>query len=162
MTSPQPVVHDDLEESEGVVATFRPRPRRRTLTLGVLAAHATVVALFAMAPDEVGIGYRVVELVAFVLAIGGFILLRRVTGSLADETEARLDERQTSVRDRGYLSSYRIFSVVTAVPAFVAFVAVDAYDAELRPQQLNAFFWAVFGLSRALPTFVVAWTEREI
>lgn len=52
--------------------------------------------------------------------------------------------------------------MAAVLPAFVAFIAVDGYDAELRPQQLNAFVWAVIGLSIALPTFVVAWTESEI
>ena len=151
----------DTHDSLGALDRIRPRSRRRALTVAVLAAHAVTVVLIAGGATLDG-GYRAVELVALAASIAGYLVLRRVTGSLADEGDTALDERQTSVRDRAYLVSYRILGAGVTAALLAVFIAVDGFDVTLDARGLNALFWAVTGTAIALPTFVVAWGEREV
>lgn len=66
------------------------------------------------------------------------------------------------MRDRAYLVSYRILGAGVTAALLAVFIAVDGFDVALGARGLNALFWAVTGTAIALPTFVVAWGEREV
>lgn len=130
---------------------------RRVLTVVWILAVALVIALSVVGnPTGVVIGIA--------LLVGSIALLRLSVASMADIPEELVDERIVAVRNRAYWLAYVIVSTAVALTGLAAWIAADAAATRWQPgpDQLQAFFWGVTGLTAGLPSAILAWTETEI
>jgi hypothetical protein len=136
---------------------WRTPGRRRGLVLATLAALATVSAL-------AWFDRPVALLVAIAVAVGWYVLLRRVVRGMADLPDAFVDERVRAMRNERYRYAYGILSAVVMLLLLAGYMATDASRLTWQPEarHLHAAFWWVLGLSLALPSMLVAWGEREV
>ncbi len=131
--------------------SWRTRPRRRLLVLGVaLGLLAYVAGETARLP--------LLTLGGLILFGAAALLVRVTTRGVADYPADALDERQIAVRDNSYLQAYRFLGGVVAV----ALLAVIAFAGPVVSRQvlLTALTATIFALVAA-PSCVVAWTEKE-
>lgn len=136
---------------------WRSPGRRRALVVAMLAALAGVAAL-AWTDRPVAL------LVGLAVAAGLYVLLRRVVRGMADLPDAFVDERVRVVRNERYRSAYQVLSAVAVVVLLAGYMATDASRLAWQPEarHLHAAFWSVLGLSLALPSMLMAWSEREL
>lgn len=91
--------------------------------------------------------------------------LRISVRTIADLPDRFLDERQRTIRDRAYLSAYRIYvSIIGGVATIglVAFVFVSENDAATLTTTWNQALGGVLSiliLASVLPSMVVAWRD---
>ncbi len=136
---------------------WRTPGRRRTLVLASLVALAGVSAL-------AWFDRSVALLVAIAVAVGLYVLLRRVVRGMADLPDAFVDERVRAMRNERYRYAYQVLSAVVMLLLLAGYMATDASRLTWQPEarHLHAAFWMVLGLSLALPSMLVAWGEREL
>ncbi len=136
---------------------WRTPGRRRGLVLAGLAALAGVSAL-------AWFDRSVALLVAIAVAVGLYVLLRRVVRGMADLPDAFVDERVRAMRNERYRTAYQLLSAVVMLLLLAGYLATDASRLTWQPEarHLHAAFWMVLGLSLALPSMLVAWGEREL
>jgi MFS family permease len=104
--------------------------------------------------------WPVLTLLALLTAVAAWALLRRAIGTVADMPDDQLDERQVGVRDRAYLSSYRVIGGLIGL-LVAATVLWDAFDIDQVDTVLvQTVGGAVLFLMIALPSCIVGWTER--
>jgi hypothetical protein len=133
-------------------------PGRRRIA--ALASLALILVAAAVAWS----GSAVWTLVALVPAVGGVWLVRRLVRLMADLPDDLVDERVRAVRNERYVEAYRILSAVTVVILLVSYIGTDASRLawQLEARHLHAMFWLVLLLSFALPSILLAWSEREV
>ena len=133
-------------------------PGRRRLA--ALACLALILVAVAAAWSDSAIW----TVVALVPAWGGVWLVRRLVRLMADLPDELIDERVRAVRNERYLEAYRILSVVTIVVLLVGYIGTDAprIGWALEARHVHAMFWLVLFLSLALPSILLAWSEREV
>lgn len=136
---------------------WRTPSRRRGLVLASLAALAGVSAL-------AWFDRSVALLVAIAVAVGLYVLLRRVVRGMADLPDAFVDERVRAMRNERYRTAYQLLSGAVMLLLLAGYMATDASRLTWQPEarHLHAAFWMVLGLSLALPSMLVAWGEREL
>jgi uncharacterized membrane protein len=136
---------------------WRTPARRRALVLATLAVLALVAAL-------AWFDRSVALLVAIAVAAGLYVLLRRVVRGMADLPDAFVDERVRAMRNDRYRTAYQVLSAVVMLLLLAGYMATDASRLSWKPEahHLHAAFWTVLGLSLALPSMLVAWSEREL
>lgn len=136
---------------------WRTPGRRRAL---VLATLVVLVAVAALAWFD----RSVALLVALAVAARLYVQLRRVVRGMADLPDAFVDERVRAVRNERYRYAYQVLSALVMLLLLAGYMATDASRLAWQPEarHLHAAFWAVFGLSLALPSMLVAWSEREV
>lgn len=136
---------------------WRTPARRRALVLATLAVLALVAAL-------AWFDRSVALLVAIAVAAGLYVLLRRVVRGMADLPDAFVDERVRAMRNDRYRTAYQVLSAVVMLLLLAGYMATDASRLTWQPEahHLHAAFWTVLGLSLALPSMLVAWSEREL
>lgn len=136
---------------------WRTPGRRRGLVLASLGALAGVSAL-------AWFDRSVALLVAIAVAVGLYVLLRRVVRGMADLPDAFVDERVRAMRNERYRTAYQLLSAVVMLLLLAGYLATDASRLTWQPEarHLHAAFWLVLGLSLALPSMLVAWGEREL
>jgi hypothetical protein len=150
---------DDAErlQRDTRLDAWRTPGRRRALVLATLAVLAAVAAL-------AWFDRSVALLVALAVAARVYVQLRRVVRGMADLPDAFVDERVRAMRNERYRHAYQVLSAVVMVLLLAGYIATDASRLAWQPEarHLHAAFWAVLGLSLALPSMLVAWSEREL
>ena len=136
-----------------------------------LVAVATLVGLPAMFVwSTFWMGTNVSNLawgpISFVLIgatfLGSFVLYRYVRGR-ADMPGANLDERERQLRDRAWILSYQLLSLVVIAAVVVAGISVFVLgrSVTLDAALVNALVLSVAVLLPVLPAAALAWIEPD-
>lgn len=138
------------------------RTRRARLTL--VAGY--VICLVLIAACYLALG-SIAGILAVLLAIGVWVLLRLSVRTIADLPDDYLDERQAAMRNAAYVEAYQWLggSVGTlASLGLVAFIVLgqdpDTWSLSITWDGAMAIFWVVLGLVLALPSLVLATRPR--
>jgi hypothetical protein len=143
-----------------------PRLVRRVVVAIVLLGYPLLVAAWVGLP-MVGVPPLVWALTVGVLAlavIGGAGALYAYRHAMAQAPDSQLDERQIAVRDRAYLSAYRVFVALVLVALLLAGVVPDILDRplEMTFETVQPLFWGAMLYSIILPSAIVAWQEPDL
>jgi uncharacterized membrane protein len=136
------------------LSSWRSRDRRRLLVVGVGLGLVGY-------PLGSLMDWPVVSLIALLLFVTSWLMVRVTTRGVADLPDSVLDERQVGVRDRSYLYAYRLIGGALAVGA-LALIACDAMRMKTVSTEVVqvAFSFCLF-LALAAPGCIVAWLEKE-
>lgn len=151
------------KSSPPLVGLSHTRQRRRAAVVATYLGYLAMSGAWYVASAQRSAGLFVLVLVLGVVMLTGLaVLLTSWVWYAANETTAKLDERQQQVRDRAYLHSYRLFAgIVTLVAVYGGL----AWDTGLwLPQtwnQVQAVVWGVLLAAMTLPSAVVAWTAPD-
>jgi len=141
---------------------LRTRPAR-------VALAVSMIALILLIP----LAWMLWGTIPGLLAVGaGFVvwlLLRLSVRLVADLPEEYLDERQTDLRNRTYLDSYRWFAglvIALASAGLLAFVVLgedpDTWKVALSYNAVMGLFWMLEAAALAIPSVVLALRDREL
>lgn len=101
----------------------------------------------------------VAGIIAVLVGVVVYLLLRVAVRALADLPDHVLDERMRRDRDSVYLQAYRISSVVVFLAANAAFIAV-AFDEgatiTLDYHSVSAIYWTLLAVILGVPSVVLA------
>jgi hypothetical protein len=156
-TDPRVAADARRAQTDTSLDALRTPGRRRLVVLVCLALIAVAVA-------TAWGGSAVWTLVALAPAIGAVWLVRRLVRLMADLPDDLVDERVRAVRNQRYVEAYRLLSAITVAVLLVVFIGADAVriDWVLEARHVHAMFWLVMLMSFALPSMLLAWSEREI
>lgn len=141
---------------------IRTRGRRRALAAALLAAIGTTSVLFWF-------GRSILAVLALIIGIVLWLLLRVAVRTIADLPAEYLDERQEYVRDQAYVESYRWIAALAVLSVGGALLAVivtgsdpGAISVTVTMDQIQAVFWLFNGLALSLPSLLIALREPAI
>ena len=127
---------------------------RKTLVVSFIAAYA-----LAIASDYLGFKFSsIAALVAVLVMLVIYLLLRTSIRQIADAPDELIDERQQQIRDNAYLHAYRIMAAVLCV-IFIA-TAFGLRIEFLSDNQTTGLIVGTLFLMAALPSAVIAWGEK--
>jgi ABC-type transport system involved in cytochrome bd biosynthesis fused ATPase/permease subunit len=139
---------------------LRTRPARVALVIGYVACLALVAVCYLALGSFAGI-------LAVLLAIGVWVLLRLSVRTIADLPEDYLDERQAALRNEVYVEAYQWLGGLVgllASAAIIAFIMLgkdpDTWSVSITWNAAMAVFWVVLGLVLALPSLILALRPR--
>jgi uncharacterized membrane protein len=143
-----------MMQDESRLPAFRSQKRRRLLV---------VVAMFGLLTDMVAdhLDASLIQLLGLAIFVGAALAVRIVSRSIADAPEELLDERQRSVQKDAYLHAYRIVGAVVAVLGLVAIGFDIAKVRRVVMEDVGIIGRGLLFLMIALPSCVLAWTERD-
>ncbi len=142
-----------------------PKVGRRALVLLVMVGYPVFVAAWLL-PSALGIAgpgwVLTAAVLGLVIALGAFSLYQ-FRRSMAQSPDALLDERQIAIRDRAYLESYRVLSVIVLFGLLLAGILPDLLDRPiaLTYDTVQPIIWGLLLYSLILPSAVVAWREPD-
>lgn len=138
--------------------------RRRTGRRVLVVAMAVTIAVGPVAWIAGGSVWGIASVCATALL---WWALRISVRTVADLPAEFLDERQERVRDRAYVEAYRILAAIAVVGAsagLLAFIVLgqdpDTWSLTLSWNAVSAIFWALTASALALPSMVLAITDR--
>jgi hypothetical protein len=106
-------------------------------------------------------------ILAVLLAIGVWVLLRLSVRTIADLPEDYLDERQAALHNEVYVEAYQWLGGLVgllASAAIIAFIMLgkdpDTWSVSITWNAAMAVFWVVLGLVLALPSLILALRPR--
>jgi len=143
---------------------LRSRTARRILVIISALLCVGIIPGFAQGGSSVGI-------VVTIAAALSWWALRVSVRTVADLPDRFLDERQRAIRNRAYVSAYRIYASIIgglATIGLVAFILVSENDAVTLTTTWNQAIGGVLFvlvIASALPSMVVAWQdtgERDV
>ena len=105
------------------------------------------------------LGGAIAGILAVLVAVVVYLLLRVSVRSIADLPDHVLDERMRRDRDSVYVVSFRTVSTVVMVAANIAFVAVEfGEDATISfdGHEVNAVYWTLLAVVLGTPSLVLA------
>jgi ABC-type transport system involved in cytochrome bd biosynthesis fused ATPase/permease subunit len=139
---------------------LRTRRARVALVVGYVACLGLVTVCYLAIGSIAGI-------VAVLLAICVWVLLRLSVRTIADLPEEYLDERQAALRNAAYVEAYQWLGGLMgllASGALVAFIVLgqdpDTWSVGITWNAAMAIFWVVLGMVLALPSLVLALRSR--
>jgi hypothetical protein len=139
---------------------LRTRPARVALVVGYGASLVLVAVSYLALGSIAGI-------LAVLLAIGVWVLLRLSVRTIVDLPEDYLDERQAALRNEVYVEAYQWLGGLVgllASAALVAFIVLgrdpDTWSISITWNAAMAIFWVVLGLVLALPSLFLALRPR--
>jgi hypothetical protein len=142
-----------LERSR-LARCFAVPPRRRAL---VCVWATCVIALPVVA--VLGVAWAT-PLLGFATWAGA-MLLRHVVFLAADLPDSVLDERQARMRDRAYLSAYRMVGSVIPLSLIGVFFAMDLFGYVPATGHILALGWSALTGSIGAPSAALAWLEPD-
>jgi uncharacterized membrane protein len=143
---------------------LRSRTARRVLVVVSALTCVAIIPAYAAGNSVIGI----------VVTVAGFAmwwLLRISVRTVADLPDRFLDERQRAIRNRAYVSAYRVYASIIgglATIGLVAFILVSENDAVTLTTTWNQAIGGVLFvlvIASVLPSMVVAWQdagERDV
>lgn len=144
--------------------THYDRLRTRGARIALVVGYVACLVLVAVCYLAVG---SIAGLVAVVLALIVWALLRVSVRAIADLPEDYLDERQAALRNEAYFEAYRWLGGcmgILASGALLAFIVLgqdpDTWSVSITWNAAMAIFWIVMGLVLALPSLVLALHRR--
>lgn len=125
---------------------------------------AWVVALLLMVAAIVVFRSPIVTVIALVPACFTIWRLRLAVHTMADLPDAAIDERMLQVRNAAYRLAYVIVASVATTLLLIGSLASDIPRLQWQPapHHIEAALWFFIVLTIALPSAILAWTEREI
>lgn len=138
--------------------------RTRRARLALVAGYIACLVLIAVCYLALG---SIAGILAVLLALGVWVLVRLSVRTIADLPEDYLDERQAALRNAAYVEAYQWlggFVGILASAALVAFIVLgkdpDTWSVSITWDAAMAIFWVVLGLVLALPSLVLATHPR--
>lgn len=141
-----------------------PRRVRRRNVLLLLLSYPVVSALSYVTLRDTG-WFAIAHLTSTVLILWllGVARVGRVGRAIADDVDAKLDERQLALRNAAYLDAYRLVSAIVLLGVIWIAVGTDkgfwwipsSYD------EWNIVFWGLFLYTTSLPSALLAWREPD-
>jgi len=131
--------------------------RRRVRRVVVLLVVLSCLLMVALPAD--GLGGTVLLLLLFLALCN--VVLARATAQVAVSLPRPLDERQGSLRDRGYRLAYWLLAGIAGLLALVTYFAGSGARAWLGTALVSGPFIAFVVLAICLPTMIVAWIEPD-
>ena len=153
-----------VEENADRVLTDTAYDRFRTpgALRGLVVGYAVVTVVN---PVAWLVGGGIAGIVAALVALAVYLLLRVAVRSVADLPDHVLDERLRRDRDSVYLDSFRLLASLVFAAANVAFVVVafggDDASIRLDYEQVSAVYWTLLALIMGIPSAVLALREAE-
>ncbi|MEZ5220538.1 MAG: hypothetical protein R2743_03520 [Ilumatobacteraceae bacterium] len=148
------------ENAERILNDRRYDRFRTPTALRRLAISYSIVAV--LIPTGWLAGGSIVGIVAVLVGVGVYLLLRVAVRSVADLPDHVLDERLRRDRDSVYLDAFRLASSIVFLAANAALVAVafrDGATITFGYDQVSAVYWTVFALVMGAPSVVMAWRQ---
>lgn len=140
------------------------RLRTRKARIGLVVAFVASLLLVAACYLVLG---SIAGILAVVVAIGVWVLLRLSVRTIADLPDEYLDERQEALRNAAYVQAYQWLGSIVGVLASCALLAFivlgqdpDTWSVSITWNGAMALFWVVLGLVLALPSLVLALNSR--
>ncbi len=140
------------------------RTRRARVALAV-----TMIALIAVIPLSWVLFGSIPGILAVVVGIVVWWLLRMSVRLIADLPEDYLDERQTALRNSVYVDAYRWFGgvvVLLASAGLLAFIVLgedpDTWRVALSYNGVMGIFWLLEAAALSIPSIVLALKDREL
>lgn len=141
---------------------LRTRRARIALATGMIALVAAIPAAWILLGAIAGI-------VAVVVGVVVWWLLRMSVRLVADLPEEYLDERQADLRNRSYVEAYRWLGgavVVLASAGVLGFIVLgedpDTWRIALSYDTVMGIFWALEAAALSTPSIVLALGDREL
>ncbi len=141
---------------------LRTRPARLGLSVAMTALIVLIPAAWVVLGSIAGI-------VAVLVGIVVWWLLRMSVRLLADLPEEYLDERQSSLRNRTYVEAYRWFGglvILLAGAGLLAFIVLgedpDTWRVALSYNAIMGIFWMLEAAALSIPSIVLALRDREL
>jgi hypothetical protein len=138
--------------------------RTRQARVALVVAYAASLVLVAAAYLAVG---SIAGILAVLLVIVVWVLLRLSVRTIADLPEDYLDERQAALRNAAYVEAYQWLGGLVGLLAsagLLAFIVLgedpDTWSLSITWDAAMAIFWVVLGLVLALPSMVLALRAR--
>lgn len=87
----------------------------------------------------------------------------RVGKAIADDTDARLDERQLALRNSAYTDAYRLVSGCIVLGCIAIAIGSDLKQPWVPSgyEEWNAIVWGLFIYLTSLPSAILAWREPD-
>jgi hypothetical protein len=140
---------------------LRTRPARMGLATAMVVLLAVIPATWILLGGIAGV-------IAVIVGAVVWWLLRMSVRLIADLPEEHLDERQSEVRNRGYVEAYRWLGglvVVVASAGVISFIVLgedpDTWKIALNYNTLMGLFWMLEGAALSIPSIVLAVRDRE-
>ncbi len=141
---------------------LRTRPARIALSAVMIALIVTLPVIWVFA----GLIPGVIAVIAAALV---WWMLRLSVRLVADLPEQYLDERQTELRNRAYVESYRWFAgvvVLLSSAGLLAFIVLgenpDTWNITLSYNAVMGLFWMLEAAALSIPSIVYALRDREL
>jgi hypothetical protein len=125
---------------------------------------AWVVALLLLVGVILVVRSSIVTVIALAPAWFTIWRLRAAVRTMADLPDTAIDERMLQVRNAAYRLAYVIVAGVATTLLLVGYLASDIPRLQWQPapHHMEAALWFFIVLTIALPSAILAWTEREI
>jgi type IV secretory pathway VirB3-like protein len=143
-------------------AGLRTRPAR-------VALAVTMIALIGIIPLVWVLFGSIPGILAVIVGIVVWWLLRMSVRLVADLPEEYLDERQSTLRNRLYVDAYRWFGglvVLLASAGLIAFIVLgedpDTWRVALTYNGVMGIFWMLEAAALSIPSIVLALKDREL
>ncbi len=142
--------------------------RLRTRPARILLASSMGALVLVIPATWIGVG-SLAGIAAVGVGLVVYWLLRMSVRLVADLPEEYLDERQSELRNRGYVEAYRwlgSLAVVLASAGVLAFIVLgkdpNSWRVELSYELVMAIFWMVTAAALSIPSIVLALRDREL
>lgn len=141
---------------------LRSRRARVALAVCMIALIGTIPAAWIVLGSVPGI---------VAVGLGAIVwgVLRISVRLVADLPEEYLDERQTELRNRTYVESYRWFAAVVILLAsagILSFIVLgqgpDSWNVALSYNAVMGWFWMLEAAALSIPSIVLALRDREL
>jgi hypothetical protein len=140
--------------------------RRRFIAVGTLLGLPAMFAWsrFWLGTSAPSVLWGPISFVLIGITVVGSLILYRYVRHRADMPGAGLDERERQLRDRAWILSYRVLSLVVIVAIVVAglVVFVMGQSIVIDATLVNALVLCVAVLLPVLPAAALAWIEPDM
>lgn len=136
--------------------------RRDVILLFALYPVGTLLLYNAMSTSP-WYGLAHVVLTVAIATLFGMQRVGRVGRAIADDIDARLDERQLAMRNSAYLDSYRIVAGLVILGVIWIALGTDLgyWWIPSTWHEWNAIVWGLFIYLTLLPSAILAWREPD-
>ncbi len=134
-----------------------------------IALAVAMIALFVAIPAAWILLGSIAGVVAVLVGIVVWWMLRMSVRLVADLPEEYLDERQSTLRNRSYVDAYRWFAgliILVASAGILAFIVLgedpDSWNITLSYNAVMGIFWMIEAAALSIPSIVLALRDREL
>ncbi len=134
-----------------------------------IALAVAMIALFVVIPAAWILLGSIAGIVAVLVGIVVWWMLRMSVRLVADLPEEYLDERQRTLRNRSYVDAYRWFGglvILVASSGIIAFIVLgedpDSWNVTLSYDAVMGVFWMIEAAALSIPSIVLALRDREL
>jgi hypothetical protein len=137
--------------------------RRRDVILLFASYPLGTAMLHALLGDSTWYGLSHIVLTVTILATLAIFRVGRADRRIADDIDARLDERQIAQRNAAYLAAYRVVSGVAVLGCIWIALGTDKgwWWIPDSYNEWNDIFWGLFILTTSLPAAILSWREPD-